>query len=179
MAEMGADVQRVEFKQRPDPMRKTAPRFYSNLNRRKSDIVLDLSAPDDRAHLRAAVLKSDIVITSARPRAFEMLDLTPISVFAAKPDLVWCAINGYGWTGVDASRVAFGDDAAAAGGLLRWTANGVPNFVGDALSDPVTGMAAAIGCLNGLIAGGGMIVDASLARCAAGAAVISGLREGA
>jgi crotonobetainyl-CoA:carnitine CoA-transferase CaiB-like acyl-CoA transferase len=75
--------------------------------------------------------------------------------------------------------VAFGDDAAAAGGLVRWTAAGEPEFLGDALADPLTGLAAAAGALQALAEGGGVIVDAALARTAAGAAAELGLAEAA
>ena len=68
--------------------------------------------------------------------------------------------------------MAFGDDAAAAGGLVRWTPSGAPRFLGDALADPITGLAAALGALKGLDEGGGVLVDVALARLAAGAATI-------
>jgi hypothetical protein len=76
-------------------------------------------------------------------------------------------------------RVAFGDDAAAAGGLVRWTSRGAPRFLGDALADPVTGLMAARGALEGLIAGGGVLVDVALARCASGAAEACALKAAA
>ena len=105
-----------------------------------------------------------------RPRAFAGLGLSPDEVFKTNPALTWLAITGYGWSGEAAARVAFGDDAAAAGGLVRWTRNGAPGFLGDALADPVTGLAAAIGALSGLASGGGVLVDVSLACSAAIAA---------
>ena len=101
--------------------------------------------------------------------------MAPASLFAERPGLVWVAISGYGWTGEAADRVAFGDDAAAAGGLVHWTPDGPPNFLGDALADPLTGLAAASGALQALAQGGGVIVDAALARIAAGAAAQLGL----
>jgi hypothetical protein len=51
----------------------------------------------------------------------------------------------------------------------------MPTFVGDALADPLTGLAAAEGGLRALLAGGGVLVDAAMARCAAGAAASCGL----
>ena len=104
-----------------------------------------------------------MVITSARPRAFEQLGLTPEALFARNPRLTWVAITGYGWWGDGADRVAFGDDAAAAGGLVRRTARGEPRFLGDALADPLTGLAAAAGALGTVGRGGGFLV-----RCGAG-----------
>jgi hypothetical protein len=175
LAACGAAVTKVESRRRPDPSRVATPDFFRRLNGAKGDVALDFKDAGDRARLRDMVLAADVVITSARPRAFEQLGLASTEVFAHRPDLVWVAVSGYGWTGEAADRVAFGDDAAAAGGLVSWTARG-PRFLGDALADPLTGLAAAAGAVQALQAGGGMIVDAALARTAAGAASELGLR---
>ena len=53
---------------------------------------------------------------------------------------------------------------------MTWTARGAPRFLGDALADPLTGLSAAAGALGALLEGGGVIVDAALARTAAAAA---------
>jgi hypothetical protein len=170
LAEAGCDVTKVESTRRPDPTRASMPAFFQRLNGGKRDLPLDLSSAAGQGQLRDLILAVDVLITSARPRAFASLGLSPEDIFRANPALTWVAITGYGWTGAAASRVAFGDDAAAAGGLVRWTRAGAPRFLGDALADPVTGLAAAIGALEGLTAGGGVLVDISLARSAAGAA---------
>jgi crotonobetainyl-CoA:carnitine CoA-transferase CaiB-like acyl-CoA transferase len=160
----------VESPRRPDPVRTATPGLHARLNGGKKDLSVDFADPGAVAGLRDRIVAADVLITSARPRAFEPLGLDPEQLFAANPGLVWVAISGYGWLGADADRVAFGDDAAAAGGLVRWTAQGQPRFLGDALADPVTGLAAAAGALAALEEGGGILVDAALARCAAGAA---------
>src|SRR5690606_10875977 len=131
--------------------------------------AFDIRDPDDVERLKADIAAVDVLITSARPRAFEQLGLTPKEAFAANPGLVWVAVTGYGWDGPNANRVAFGDDAAAAGGLVKWTAAGEPRFAGDALADPITGLAAAAGALQALKGGGGGLVDAGLGRWAAAA----------
>ncbi len=170
LAEAGAEVVKVESTRRPDPTRATMPAFFQRLNGRKRELALDLGAADGQARLRDEILAADILITSARPRAFASLGLSPDAVFKANPAVTWVAITGYGWSGEAAVRVAFGDDAAAAGGLVGRTPAGAPRFLGDALADPVTGLAAAIGALQGWASGGGVLVDVSLARSAAGAA---------
>jgi hypothetical protein len=170
LAEAGAAVVKVESTRRPDPTRATMPAFFQRLNGRKRELPLDLGASDGLARLRDEILAADILITSARPRAFASLGLSPDAVFKANPAVTWVAITGYGWSGEAAVRVAFGDDAAAAGGLVGRTPAGAPRFLGDALADPVTGLAAAIGALQGWASGGGVLVDVSLARSAAGAA---------
>jgi crotonobetainyl-CoA:carnitine CoA-transferase CaiB-like acyl-CoA transferase len=150
------------------------PEFDRRLNGRKIHLSFDLKSPEGLARLRHLVQGADVLITGARPRAFGGLGLEPEAVFAANPALVWVAVTGYGWTGEAAARVAFGDDAAAAGGLVSWT-DGEPRFLGDALADPLTGLVGAIGALEGLAAGGGVLVDVALARTAAGAAAHLGL----
>ena len=177
LAAMGATVSKIESTRRPDPTRISTPEFFQRLNSAKRGIGLDLSAEDGQSALRLAMSTADVVITSARPRAFAGLGLDPDQIFGLNPGLVWVAITGYGWTGDAALRVAFGDDAAAAGGLVRWTAGGAPRFLGDALADPVTGLVAALGALRGLEAGGGVLVDVSLGRSAAGAATVCQLRR--
>ena len=172
LAAMGAEVTRVESLGRPDPSRGSTPDFFHRLNGAKSELGLDLRSPAGRARLVDLAHKTDILITGARPAALGRLGLTPEALFAANPALVWVAITGYGWA---SERVAFGDDAAAAGGLLGWQADGSPHFLGDALADPVTGLAAAAGALAALEAGGGVMVEAALAGCAAGAATLLGL----
>jgi hypothetical protein len=174
LAAYGAEVAKVESSRRPDPSRLSTPEFFRRLNGAKADLALDFTDPGERARLRDLMLAADVVITSARPRAFEQMGLAPQSLFTERPHLVWVAISGYGWSGQAADRVAFGDDAAAAGGLVRWAA-GEPRFLGDALADPLTGLAAAAGTLQALAQGGGVIVDAALARTAAGAAALLGL----
>jgi hypothetical protein len=174
LAAAGCDVLKVESTRRPDPTRDTMPSFFSRLNGAKRELVLDLTHPDGQARLRDEILAADVLITSVRPRALPSLGLAEPAIFAANPGLTWVAITGYGWTGAAATRVAFGDDAAAAGGLVGWSGDR-PHFLGDALADPVTGFAAAIGALEGLASGGGVLADVSLARAAAGAAATCGL----
>jgi len=110
------------------------------------------------------IAEADILVTSARARAFPALGLSADALFARNPGLVWVAITGHGWA---SDRVGFGDDTAAAGGLVRWTAEGAPRFVGDAVADPLTGMAAAAVAMAALAGGGGVLVDAALSRVAA------------
>ena len=178
LAAMGASVLKIESSRRPDPTRESMPEFFRRLNGLKEHLRTDLATATGQAELREAVEAADVFITSARPRAFVSLGLSPAAILAANPGLTWVAITGYGCTGGAATRVAFGDDAAAAGGLVRWLPDGAPNFLGDALADPVTGLAAAIGALRGVAAGGGVTVDVALARSAAGAASVCGWTRG-
>lgn len=178
LAAMGAEVVKVESVRRADPTAVATPGFFAALNGGKAHLALDLATPDGQARLRDLIAAADVLITGARPRAFAGLGLDPAEVFAGNPGLVWVAVTGHGWTGEAAARVGFGDDTAAAGGLVRWTADG-PRFLGDALADPVTGLAAAVGALRGLEQGGGVLVDVALASTSAGAAALCRLPRAA
>ncbi len=64
------------------------------------------------------------------------------------------------------TAIAFGDDAAAAGGLVVWKDH-VPLFCADALADPVTGLTAADACLRALTSGGRWLLDVSMSAVSA------------
>lgn len=167
LARAGLDVVRLENIRRPDPTPRSLPALDRRLNAAKRRIAFDFAARDA---LRARIMAADIVVTSARRRAFAAMNLVPEEIIAARPDLIWIAISGYGWNGATADRVAFGDDAAAAGGLIGWH-NGAPQFLGDALADPLTGLAAAGAALSALQHDAGGLIDVAMARVAADAAL--------
>lgn len=166
LAEAGAQVIKIESLSRPDPVRLAAPAFFDRLHAGKESVALDFREEGDLERLRTLLLRADVVISSARPRAFEQLGLEPESVFAGNPSLVWVAITGHGWTGEGRNAIGFGDDAAAAAGLVAQDGAGRPLFAGDALADPLTGLAAAGGALEAIRRGGGFLVDASLVGAA-------------
>ncbi len=169
LAQAGAAVTRIESRRRPDPTRLSPGGLFERLNGGKTQIQLDFNAAADIAALRQAIARADVVITSARPRAFDQFGLAPAALFAINPALTWVGITGHGFWGRGANRVAFGDDAAAAGGLVHWSRRGAPRFAGDAPADPLTGLAAAVAALKAIKRGGGLFIDAALARSAAGA----------
>jgi hypothetical protein len=169
LAQAGCEVSKIEAAQRPDTLAQSSPAFFARLNGDKACRSLDFADATDLHALQAEAARADVLVTGARPRAFGPLGLDPEALFAANPGLVWVAVTGYGWNGRWRERVAFGDDAAAAGGLVRRTSEG-PRFQGDALADPFTGLAAAAGAFHALAQGGGVIVDAAMAKIAAGVA---------
>jgi crotonobetainyl-CoA:carnitine CoA-transferase CaiB-like acyl-CoA transferase len=77
---------------------------------------------------------------------------------------VWVSITGYGR---QYDRVAFGDDAAVAGGLVAIDERGLPCFVADAVADPLTGIAAASAVTEYREAGDRWLIDVSMADVAA------------
>ncbi|HLK24155.1 MAG TPA: CoA transferase [Caulobacteraceae bacterium] len=172
LAAMGARVVKLESPRRPDPTRVSSAEFFKRLNAQKRCLEVDFATAEGQAELRAHIAAADVLITSCRPRALPSLGLDAERILRANPRLTWVAITGYGWRSPDDVRVAFGDDAAAAGGLVDWTPAGQPQFLGDALSDPVTGLGAAVGALEALGAGGGARVEVAMADCAAAAAAM-------
>lgn len=165
----GAQVTKVESTHRPDGARLGPPGHFAALHDGHQGCVLDLRAPAGRAELGALIESADVVIEGSRPRALRQLGFDAESMVAAGTVQVWVSITAHGRTGPGADRVGFGDDAAVAGGLVAWDGDG-PCFVGDALADPLTGLAAAGSVLEVLAAGGSWLVDAALARTAAFAA---------
>jgi crotonobetainyl-CoA:carnitine CoA-transferase CaiB-like acyl-CoA transferase len=71
-------------------------------------------------------------------------------------------VTGYGRTGDSADRVAFGDDAAVAAGLVAYDADG-PVFCGDAIADPLAGLYAGLAAAASIAAGGGHLIEVSMA----------------
>lgn len=159
-ASMGADVLKLESAERPDPTALSAPKLDQRLNGAKRKVTLRLSSRDEHATLLEEIARADVLITSARERAVSELGITRDLL---REGAVWIAVTGHGF---DSARVAFGDDAAASGGLVRWE-NDAPQFMGDALADPLTGLAAANAALALLEEERGGFVDAALAQTAA------------
>jgi CoA-transferase family III len=166
LAKAGADVVKIEDRRRPDP---TPAPLSRRLNQAKRKAVFDFSEPEGRRALQAELLAADVIVTSARPRAFQHLGVAPAVLFALKPRLLWVAITAHGWSGQHRDRIGFGDDTAAAGRLVDWH-DGEPAFVGDAVADPLTGLAAAAAALEAISCGRCGILDVALASTAAAAA---------
>ena len=162
LAEAGHRVIKIESPDRPDPTARHTPRLDARLNGQKERRQLALDGPD----LLSMIDSARVIITSARPHALARLGLDEKRLFARNPGLLWIAITAHGWRGDAAMRVGFGDDCAASGGLLRWQ-DGRPQFIGDALADPLTGMTAATRALEALEAGKAGLLDISLAGTAA------------
>ncbi len=167
LASAGATVVKVESTLRPDGARRGTREFFDLLNGRKRSVALDLQSRQGVATLHALIKKSDIVIEASRPRALAQFGLDAGDVVTANDGpQVWVSITGFGRNGEDANRVAFGDDAAAAGGLVVWTDDG-PLFCADAIADPLTGLTAAGACVDALRAGGRRLLDVSMAAVSA------------
>jgi hypothetical protein len=165
LGSFGARVIKVESFGRPDGARQGPPAFFDLVNGGKEGVAFDFTSPGELVRLRCLLARADIVIEGSRPRALAQLGILPDAVIAHSGG-VWVSITGYGREGPGADWVAFGDDAAVAGGLVAWH-EGRPCFCADAVADPLTGMTAALAALAAKADGRSGVLDISMARVAA------------
>lgn len=159
---LGARVVKVEHIARPDGARAGPPAFWRSLNAHKEERHVDLASATGRAELSELLAHARVVVTAARPRALAQLGLEPARLAAR--GTVWVSITGYGLTGERADWVAFGDDAAVAGGVaVAAGGSDAPVFVGDAVADPLAGLAAAVVATRLVRSGRGGVVDVAMA----------------
>ena len=170
LAEAGCRVLKVESVSRPDGARRGPAGFFELLNRRKERMSLDLPAPEALDRLRELIAGADLVLEASRPRVMQQWGISPAEMVAA--GTAWVSITGHGRSGPQANRIAFGDDAAASGGLV--VPGDPPMFVGDAIADPIAGLVAASIASHLLAEGRTALVDVSLAGASAWVAAHGG-----
>ncbi|HVX18478.1 MAG TPA: CoA transferase [Acidimicrobiales bacterium] len=167
LGEAGPRVLKVESVQRPDGARRGPTEFYERLNGAKQHVRVDFTTADGRAELHDLLRRADVVIEGSRPRALEHLGIVAAELLeAADGPTVWVSITGFGRAEPWRNRVAFGDVAAVAGGLVVYDDRG-PCFVADAVADPVSGMVAAAATLATLRSGGRWLLDVAMAGVSA------------
>ena len=163
IAATGARVVKVEGRARPDGARLGPALLFDLLNAGKEMLAFDPRDPQDLEHLRALIERADLVIESSRPRVMAQWGVEPEALVDAGTS--WISITGHGRTGVDSNRVAFGDDAAVAAGLV--IDGSPPEFVADAVADPVAGLVAAVVGVAALARDRAVLADVSLRHAAA------------
>ncbi len=171
LADFGADVIKVE---RPtgDGLRDMAwrdPRddvglWWKLVNRNKRTVVLDVKDGADRDVLLALLDDADVFIENSRPGTLERLGLGPDVLLARNDSLVIARISGFGQDGPYASRPGFATIAEAMSGLasLSGEPDGQPLLPPIALTDEVTGLAAAFATMVAVHSGVGQVVDVNL-----------------
>ncbi|HET6663649.1 MAG TPA: CoA transferase [Acidimicrobiales bacterium] len=162
----GARVVKVESTARPDGSRHGPTDFFDLVNGGKKGVALDLAGDQGWDVLRRLLARADVVIEGSRPRVLEQHGIVAADLVAAGGPRVWVSITGHGRTEPGRDRVAFGDDAAVAGGLVVADETG-PCFCADAVADPVAGLAAAAACLDALAVAGRWLLDVPMAGVAA------------
>src|SRR5690606_27604742 len=150
LADLGADVIKVERPETGDPFRAFKGGLYSphyqTYNRNKRSIALDTGKPDDRAFFHDMIRTADVFIQNFRPGVAEKLGAGSEELAKINPALVYCAISGFGTSGPARDRPAFDTVAQAASGYLRLlTPPTNPRVIGPAIADSVTGHYAALG----------------------------------
>jgi hypothetical protein len=158
-----ATVIKAESRRRPDGTRAGSTAFHDWMNRGKLSYAIEF---DDHAAMQRLLGAADVVIEGSRAAALVRRSLGPDDI-APRRGRIWLRISGYGSDGEAGTRVAFGDDAAVAGGLVDSRPGG-PVFVGDAIADPLTGLQAAIAVTESLARGGGELIEVSMSATAAG-----------
>ena len=159
LADLGADVVKLERPGSGDPTRAWGPPFregesayYLCVNRGKRSVTVDLTDPAGIEVAERLALGADVVLESFLPGGAERLGLGYEALSAARPGLVYTSIAGYSPESGDAHRPGF-DFAVQgeAGGMsITGEADGPPLKVGVAIADITTGMFAAIGTLAAL-----------------------------
>ncbi|BCM17427.1 CaiB/BaiF CoA transferase family protein [Mesorhizobium sp. J8] len=177
LADLGASVIKIENPEDPDYARTFPPfvgeegselsAFFTQFNRNKLGLTVNLKSPEGKALLKRLVRKADVLVENFRPGTMDKLGLGYEALKAENPRLIYTAISGFGRTGPNSSKPAYDNTGQAAGGL--WSMNGYPDRppvrVGTIIGDLAAALYAAIGTLAALRqvdkTGIGQVVDVS------------------
>lgn len=177
MADMGADVIKVEKPDGGDDARGWGPPFgpdgvtslyFHGQNRNKRSITLDLKKAEDVEALHRLCETADILIQNLRPGVVDEIGIGPAAMLERHPRLVYCSIWAFGATGPMQMKPGFDPLLQAYGGMMSVTGRpqDPPTFCGASINDKGTGMFCVIGALGALrrrdITGKGGLVDTSL-----------------
>lgn len=174
LADMGADVIKIEMPGKGDDSRRNAPivhgesAYFMNLNRNKRGMTLNLKTEKGQEIFKKLVSKSDIVLENYRPGVMEKLGLGYEELRKINPAIVYGAVSGFGHYGPYSSRPGYDILGQAMSGLMSTTGwpGGAPTRTGTAISDVMGGIGCCVGVLaayvNRLKTGTGDKVDVSL-----------------
>ncbi len=179
LADMGADVVKIEKPTGGDDTRRMGPPFiggesaaFMAMNRNKRSAVLNFKEPAGVEAMKRLVKDADVVIENYRSGVMERLGLDYKTLSEIRPELIYCSISGFGRTGPYAKRAGFDLVAQGMSGLMSFT--GVPGSppvkVGVPMADMNAGMFATYGILsayiNRLKTGKGQYLEVSLVEAA-------------
>ena len=175
LADMGADVIKVEKPDGGDDNRRAGPPFiggqgagFMAANRNKRSLALNLRDESGRQVFERLLERADVVVENFRPGVMERLGIGYERLSKLKPSLIYCSISGHGGTGPYKDRGGFDLIAQGMSGLMSITGlpDGVPVKVGVPITDISAGILAANGVLCAYIhaqkTGQGQLVDTSL-----------------
>jgi crotonobetainyl-CoA:carnitine CoA-transferase CaiB-like acyl-CoA transferase len=124
LAELGAEVIKIEDPRGGDPMRHLPPLvggrgiYHLLLDRGKKSVAIDLRDDAGRAQLDRLIARADIVVESFRPRTARRLGVAGDQIRARHPRVIHCAITGYGQSGPYAERPGHDLNYVSIAGLL-------------------------------------------------------------
>ena len=175
LADMGAEVLRIESPTRPDLLRNMPPfadgqsTAHGTLNRNKRSIALDLKNPEAVAIAKRLVEDYDIVIEQFRPGVMQRLGLGYEQLHEINPKLIYCSVTGYGQTGPYRDRAGHDNNYLSISGLNGYSGRGSDRtpIMGMPVADIAGGsLHAVIGILAAVnqrhISGEGQQIDISM-----------------
>jgi len=175
MADMGADVIKVEKPDGGDDARLWGPPFvdgdsvmFHTTNRNKRSVAIDIQSPEGVAKLKALVKDADILIQNLRPGLVEKFGIGPDDLRAVNPRLIYCNIWAFGSKGPMKLAPGFDPLLQSFGAVVTLTGRpeDPPTFCAPAINDKATGMWCVIGALGALQqrarTGVGCTIDTSL-----------------
>lgn len=177
LAELGAEVIKVEAPERGDDARHIGPflngksAYFMSINRGKRSIALDLKAAGDRAIFEALLANSDVLVENFRGGTMEKLGFGWEVLKNRFPRLVYCAVSGFGQTGPYKTRPAYDMVVQAMGGVMSLTGEpgGAPVRVGTSIGDITAGLFAALAVTAALRererTGRGAMADIAMLDC--------------
>lgn len=184
LADMGADVIKVEAPGGGDAMRSWPPltegfsENFASLNRNKRSVVLDLKSEAGRAAALHLCEQADVVVENNRPGVLERLGLGYDHIRRINPGIVYCSISGFGQKGPRTKEGGFDVTVQAMAGVMSVTGEpgGAPVKCGVPISDFSTGLYAAFSITAALRevsrTGDGTFIDVSLMGATLGVAAL-------
>ena len=158
LADMGADVIKIEKPGSGDDTRGFAPPFmpgtqesayFMGANRNKRSVSLDISKPEGQAIALELIAQCDILVENFKVGALAKYGMGYEQLHAKFPGLIYCSITGFGQTGPYAARPGYDALVQAMGGIMSLTGapDGPPQKVGVPLADLFAGLYGCIGVL--------------------------------
>jgi len=180
LADLGADVIKVEdmgagdyartLAVRPASKRDRTTAWFNAINRNKRSLAIDLKHADGYTAFLALAKEADVIVEGFRPGVVGALRIDYETMRAINPDIVYCALSGYGQTGPRAAVAGHDINYLAYTGTLNYTGQrgGAPALANLQIADLLGGAAtAAIGILAALYgamrSGRGRFVDVAMA----------------
>jgi crotonobetainyl-CoA:carnitine CoA-transferase CaiB-like acyl-CoA transferase len=174
LADLGADVVKVETLPQGDPARLSGPFhesesvYYMASNRNKRSLAVDLRKQEGKEICLRLADRADVFVQNFRPGVVEDMGFGYGTLSERNPRLVYCNISGFGMRPPGSDFPGFDQTAQAMSGLMSVTGTAAtgPLRVGIAVADSSTGVFGAVGVLAALLerehTGKGQVVDASL-----------------